>query len=53
MAERGSLCDIVPSMLHLMNIEVPPEMSGTPLVALVSGSGCVEEPASAPAKLHG
>jgi 2,3-bisphosphoglycerate-independent phosphoglycerate mutase len=53
MAERGSLCDIVPSMLYLMNLEVPPEMSGTPLVALLSGSGCVEEQANAPAKLHG
>jgi len=40
-------------MLHLMNMEVPPEMTGTPLVAHLSGSGSVGEPANAPATLHG
>jgi 2,3-bisphosphoglycerate-independent phosphoglycerate mutase len=34
MAEHGALSDIVPSMLHLMNLEIPPEMTGTPLVSL-------------------
>jgi 2,3-bisphosphoglycerate-independent phosphoglycerate mutase len=35
MSEHGALSDIAPSMLHLMNMEGPPEMTGTPLVELM------------------
>jgi len=35
MAEHGALSDIAPSMLYLMNIEIPPEMTGTPLIELL------------------
>ena len=34
MSEHGALSDIAPSMLYLMNMELPPEMTGTPLVEL-------------------
>jgi 2,3-bisphosphoglycerate-independent phosphoglycerate mutase len=34
MAERGSLRDIAPTMLALMNLEIPSEMSGKPLINL-------------------
>jgi len=34
MSEHGALSDIAPSMLYLMNMEIPPEMTGTPLVEL-------------------
>jgi len=34
MSEHGALSDIAPSMLYLMNMEMPPEMTGTPLVEL-------------------
>ena len=34
MSEHGALSDIAPSMLYLMNMEMPPEMTGTSLVAL-------------------
>lgn len=34
MSEHGALSDIAPSMLHLMNMDIPPEMTGTPLVDL-------------------
>ena len=30
----GSLCDIAPTMLYLMGLEIPPEMGGHPLVHL-------------------
>ncbi len=36
MSEHGALSDIAPSMLYLMNMEIPPEMTGTPLVELAS-----------------
>jgi len=52
MAENGSLCDIAPSMLHLMNMEVPAEMTGTPLVSLLPAHGDTTQPA-AEAELHG
>jgi len=32
LSEHGALSDIAPSMLYLMNMEIPPEMTGTPLV---------------------
>ena len=35
MSEHGALSDIAPSMLHLMNMERPPDMTGTPLVELM------------------
>ena len=36
MSEHGALSDIAPSMLYLMNMEIPPEMTGTPLVELLT-----------------
>ncbi len=38
MTETGALCDVAPTLLSLMGLEVPPEMSGTPLVRL-TGDG--------------
>ena len=35
LAEHGALSDIAPSMLYLMNMKLPPEMTGTPLVSLL------------------
>ena len=32
LAEGGKLCDIAPTMLKLMGIAIPPEMTGNPLV---------------------
>ena len=32
MVENGALSDIAPSLLHIMNMEIPPEMTGTPLL---------------------
>jgi len=52
MSENGALSDIVPSMMYLMNLEIPPEMTGTPLVSLVPAGEPVTEPA-ANAELHG
>lgn len=52
MAEHGSLCDIAPSMLYLMNMELPPEMTGTPLVDLLPVDDGVVEPITR-AGLHG
>ena len=31
MAARGKLGDVAPTLLHLMNLEIPPEMTGTNL----------------------
>ena len=33
-ADGGRLCDIAPTMLSLMNIEIPTEMTGSPLITL-------------------
>jgi 2,3-bisphosphoglycerate-independent phosphoglycerate mutase len=52
MSEHGSLSDIVPSMMYLMNLEIPPEMTGTPLVSLLPAQESVGEPA-ANEELHG
>ncbi len=38
MISQGSLCDIAPSMLYLMNLDIPSEMTGTPLVELNTAS---------------
>jgi 2,3-bisphosphoglycerate-independent phosphoglycerate mutase len=38
LAQSGSLCDISPTLLHLMGLEVPPEMEGRSLVAF-KGAG--------------
>ena len=51
MAEHGELSDIVPSMLYLMNMELPPEMTGTPLITLLP-EAATEEPVSE-VELHG
>ena len=34
MLSGGRLCDIAPTMLNLMDMEIPSEMSGTPLISL-------------------
>ena len=34
--EHGALSDIAPTMLYLMNMPLPPEMTGTPLVELLA-----------------
>jgi 2,3-bisphosphoglycerate-independent phosphoglycerate mutase len=52
MAENGALSDIAPSMLYLMNMKIPPEMTGTPLVSLLPDGVDVLRPATT-AKLHG
>ena len=52
MAEHGALSDIAPSMLYLMNIEIPPEMTGTPLIELLPASGDSSQPDAA-VELHG
>ncbi|WP_354624596.1 2,3-bisphosphoglycerate-independent phosphoglycerate mutase [Psychromonas sp. MME2] len=33
-SKDGRLCDIAPTMLQLMNIDIPAEMTGTPLITL-------------------
>ncbi|MEE9492804.1 MAG: 2,3-bisphosphoglycerate-independent phosphoglycerate mutase [Gammaproteobacteria bacterium] len=35
---KGALCDIAPSMLFLMGLEIPGEMTGTPLIELTEAS---------------
>jgi len=52
MAEHGALSDIAPSMLYLMNIEIPPEMTGTPLIELLAASGDSSQ-SDAAVELHG
>ena len=52
MAEHGALSDIAPSMLYLMNIDIPPEMTGTPLIELLPASGDSSQPEDA-VELHG
>lgn len=39
--ENGSLCDIAPSLLHIMGLEIPPEMAGHSLVQFTDGDGHV------------
>ena len=34
--ENGALSDIAPTMLYLMSMPLPPEMTGTPLVELLA-----------------
>ncbi|MGB5606325.1 MAG: 2,3-bisphosphoglycerate-independent phosphoglycerate mutase, partial [Gammaproteobacteria bacterium] len=52
MTENGSLSDIAPSMLYLMNMEIPPEMTGTPLIAILPDSGETEQPVTQ-VEMHG
>jgi 2,3-bisphosphoglycerate-independent phosphoglycerate mutase len=44
MAEHGALSDVAPSMLQLMNMDIPPEMTGTPLVDLLPAGGDATQP---------
>ena len=44
MAEHGALSDIGPSMLYLMNMELPPEMTGTPLLSVLPTDDDVVQP---------
>jgi 2,3-bisphosphoglycerate-independent phosphoglycerate mutase len=54
MAEHGALSDVVPSMMYLMNMEIPPEMTGTSLLTLIPDSDAVDKSASpASADMHG
>jgi 2,3-bisphosphoglycerate-independent phosphoglycerate mutase len=55
MAEHGALSDVVPSMMYLMNMEIPPEMTGTPLVTLLPESDTGEPPETpeSPVEMHG
>jgi len=46
MSEHGALSDISPSMLYLMNMELPPEMTGTPLVELTPDDTDTSPPAT-------
>lgn len=52
MAENGALSDIVPSMMYLMNLETPPEMTGTPLVSLQT-EPVADAVVATTAELHG
>ena len=52
MAENGALSDLAPSMLYLLNIEIPPEMTGTPLIDLLPAGGDSSQPDTA-VELHG
>ena len=52
MAEHGALSDLAPSMLYLMNMDIPPEMTGTPLVAILPANTDVSQPVTT-VKLHG
>ena len=52
LAERGALSDIAPSMLYLMNMKIPSEMTGTPLVELLPASDAIEQPITT-VELHG
>ncbi|HEC00018.1 MAG TPA: 2,3-bisphosphoglycerate-independent phosphoglycerate mutase [Thiotrichales bacterium] len=38
MAQTGSLCDVAPTMLHLMGLEKPLEMTGVYLIELLAGA---------------
>lgn len=35
-ADTGALCDVAPTMLYLMGLQIPPEMTGTSLLELLS-----------------
>ncbi len=52
MAEHGALSDIAPSMLYLMNMKLPPEMTGTPLISLLPDETATIQPVTS-AELHG
>jgi 2,3-bisphosphoglycerate-independent phosphoglycerate mutase len=42
MAASGALQDIAPTMIYLMGLPVPAEMTGRPLVSLQSGQVAAE-----------
>ena len=46
LAAKGSLCDIAPSMLQLMGMERPGEMTGTPLITLLPADDAGAQPAT-------
>jgi 2,3-bisphosphoglycerate-independent phosphoglycerate mutase len=50
--ENGALSDIAPTMLALMDMPIPPDMTGTPLVELLSEINAGAEPESV-ADMHG
>ncbi len=52
MQENGALSDIAPTMLALMDMPIPPDMTGHPLVELLSEINASTEPESV-ADMHG
>ncbi len=52
MQENGALSDIAPTMLALMNMPIPPDMTGHPLVELLSEVNDAAEP-EAVVDMHG
>jgi 2,3-bisphosphoglycerate-independent phosphoglycerate mutase len=52
MQENGALSDIAPTMLALMDMPIPPDMTGHPLVELLSEINAGTEPESV-ADMHG
>jgi 2,3-bisphosphoglycerate-independent phosphoglycerate mutase len=50
--ENGALSDIAPTMLALMDMPIPPDMTGHPLVELLSEINAGTEPESV-ADMHG
>jgi len=52
MVEHGALSDIAPTMLALMNMPLPPEMTGTPLVELLPDDSETGQP-EAVVDVHG
>ena len=52
MIDNGSLCDVAPSMLYLMNMPIPPEMTGTPLIELLPASAEQTQP-TGKVEVHG
>jgi len=52
MIEHGALSDIAPSLLYIMDMEIPPEMTGTPLLQWNTPADAAEEAATA-LEMHG
>ena len=53
MGENGALSDIAPSLLYIMNMEIPPEMTGTPLLEWLPVTEADDEQPAAALELHG
>jgi 2,3-bisphosphoglycerate-independent phosphoglycerate mutase len=53
MSSSGSLEDIAPSILYLMGLPIPPEMTGRPLMSLQEGESAAAEKKSAQESVTG